>query len=67
MDERDHVEQLLLPEERDAGFSIREEEHLLYLLRWGKVVSVFSSAAVTAEAIHKAIRREIEMEMQSGQ
>jgi hypothetical protein len=54
------VEQLLSPEEKNAGFSIREEEDFLYLLRWGKVAAVFSSLGVTQEAIHEAIRQEME-------
>ena len=32
----------------------------MYLLRWSKVVTVFSSYGVTQQSIHKAIRTEIE-------
>jgi hypothetical protein len=53
------VEQLLSPEEKDAGFSIREEEDFVYLLRWSKVVAVFSSMGITPKAIHEAVRQEM--------
>jgi hypothetical protein len=42
------------------GWSLREDEHLVYLYRHGQVCAVFSSAAATPTVLAATIAREEE-------
>ena len=58
------LEGILSEEERAQGFSLEEEEDLVFLLRYGRVLAAFSSHGVTLESIrafldgHRAERPE---------
>ena len=43
--------QILTKDDREAGFSVNEDDHCVYVRRWGREVGIFGSGGFTRESL----------------